>query len=452
MSVLVALLTASAGFPAIADDDLWQRDKLTGDWGGERTALKNDDGVEINLNYIGETLGDVSGGMKHGFVYQGRAELSVDADLGKSLGWNGGLFHVTGYQIQRTSGGIGANFTGSLGDPSNIEARSTTRLFTLWLQQSLLDDKVSVRFGQLAADDEFLTSPTAANLINGTFGWADLMAANLPSGGPAYPLATPGIRVQVNPAPGFSVLAGAFSGNPAGSDCSGDAQACNRHGTTFSLSGGTLWIAEIQYGINQGEQATGLPEIYKLGVWYQNGSFADQHYGLDSSGALVSLASSASVAPENHSGDEGIYAVADRMFWRATDKSRSLSGFLRTGVAPSDRNLVSFYADGGLGYAGLIPGRAQDILTFGVSYARISGDAADLDRDQRVFGTPGYPVRDQETVFELSYLAQITPWLTVLPDIQYIAHPGGFAPNPNDPSGGAIPDALVVGVRTSIAF
>jgi porin len=446
LSVMLAV-----GCAARADDDLWQRDKLTGDWSGERTALKND-GVEVNLNYIGETLGNVVRGTKRGFVYQGRAELSVDADLGKSMNWKGGQFHTTAYQIERMNGGIGANYTGSLSDPSNIEARSTTRLFTLWLQQSVLDDQASVRFGQLAADDEFLTSPTASKLINGTFGWPDLMSANLTNGGPAYPLANPGVRVQVNPAPSISVLAGAFSGNPAGSDCSGDAQACNRHGTIFSLSGGTLWITEIQYGINQGEQAAGKPEIYKVGVWYQNGSFADQRYGFDGSGTLVSLASGASVASENHSGNRGIYVVADRMFWRAADKSQSLSGFVRAGAAPSDRNQVSFYADGGLGYTGLIPGRAQDTFTFGVAYARISGDASDLDRDQRLFGTPGYPVRDQETVFELSYLAQITPWLILQPDIQYISHPGGSVPNPNNASGGAISDALVVGIRASIAF
>jgi porin len=59
---------------------------------------------------------------------------------------------------------------------------------------------------------------------------------------------------------------------------------------------------------------------------------------------------------------------------------------------------------------------------------------------------------DQETVLELNYLAQVTPWLTVQPDIQYIVNPGGLVPNPNLPNGGTTEDALVLGARTTIAF
>ena len=50
--------------------------------------------------------------------------------------------------------------------------------------------------GQIAADDEFITSQYASIFVNATFGWPDLTSANLPSGGPAYPLATPGVRVK----------------------------------------------------------------------------------------------------------------------------------------------------------------------------------------------------------------------------------------------------------------
>lgn len=436
---------------ASAEDDIWHRDTLTGDWGGARTALKNR-GIDISAIYIGEELGDVSGGMKRGFAYEGRAELTLKADLGKLMGWNGGLFHVTGYQLQRQHGGIGGGYTGSIGDPSNIEARPATRLFTLWLQQSLFDDKVSVRAGQLAADDEFLISPTAANLINGTFGWADFMAANLTNGGAAFPLATPGVRVKVSPTPAFSVLAAAFSGDPAGGGCTDDAQLCNRHGTTFSTSGGTFWIAEAQYAINQGEHAAGLPGVYKLGAWYQNAIFSDQRFGVDAAGGLVSLASSDSVDARNHKGDQGIYAVADQMLWRNADKSRSVSGFLRVGAAPDDRNVVSLYVDGGFGFAGLIPGRDMDTLTLGAAWARISDNARSLDRDTRLSGDPSQPVRDHETVIEVSYQAQVTPWFVVQPDIQYIVHPGGLVADPDDASSGTVDDALVVGTRASLTF
>jgi hypothetical protein len=49
----------------------------------------------------------------------------------------------------------------------------------------------------------------------------------------------------------------AFSGDPAGGPCNGGPQQCNRHGTTFSMSGGTLWLGEIQFGVNDGKDAPG---------------------------------------------------------------------------------------------------------------------------------------------------------------------------------------------------
>ena len=101
------------------------------------------------------------------------------------------------------------------------------------------------------------------------------------SGGPAYPLATPGVRVQVNASENITALAAVFSGNPAGANCNDVPQACNRYGTTFSFTGGSLWMGEVQYAINQGKQATGLPGVYKLGGWYATTDFADQHYGVD---------------------------------------------------------------------------------------------------------------------------------------------------------------------------
>jgi porin len=448
---ILGVIAAGAAPPVQAEDDLWHRETLTGDWQGARTAL-HDWGIDPSLSYIGETLGDVDGGTKRNFVYQGRADLSLDADLEKLVGWTGAVFHGTLYQIHRTSDGIGLSLTGSLGDPSNIEALPATRLFTLYLEQHAFGDKLSVRVGQLAADDEFLISDTAGNLINGTFGWADLGAANLPSGGAAYPLATPGVRVQVKPTDQLTLLGAVFSGDPAGHGCDTDPQICDRNGAKFSFTGGAFWIGEAQYAINQGDGAAGLPGVYKLGGWYQNARFADQRYGVDAAGHRVALASASAVGPDNHTGNFAIYGVADQMVWRSQDKSQSLSAFLRVGGAPGNRNLVSLYVDGGLGFAGLFPGREKDVLTLGVAYAKISGDASDLDRDTRAAGDPAFPIRDQETVIELNYLAQITPWFTVQPDIQYIVHPGGNVQNPNDVTGGTIPNALVIGVRASLTF
>jgi len=50
---------------------------------------------------------------------------------------------------------------------------------------------------------------------------------------------------------------------------------------------------------------------------------------------------------------------------------------------------------------------------------------------------------DYEIVIEVTYQAQITPWLVIQPDLQYIIHPGGT----RDPG-----NALILGGRASITF
>jgi carbohydrate-selective porin OprB len=49
--------------------------------------------------------------------------------------------------------------------------KSATRLYELWFEQKLLEDKLSIRFGQLGADSEFMISQGAAAFLNGTWGW-----------------------------------------------------------------------------------------------------------------------------------------------------------------------------------------------------------------------------------------------------------------------------------------
>jgi porin len=55
----------------------------------------------------------------------------------------------------------------------------------------------------------------------------------------------------------------------------------------------------------------------------------------------------------------------------------------------------------------------------------------------------GLPVRDAELAVEITYRAQITPWLAIQPDVQRVVHPG------TDPG---IPDATVCGTRIEVRF
>jgi porin len=129
-----------AASPAQAEDkskapqSIWDQPTLTGDWGGARTALSKS-GIDVSLNYIGETLSVLSGGLKTRTSFEGRFEFSVDTDLQKLIGWPDAKTHVTVYQIPGT-GRDALDNAGSITDPSNIDAWQTTRLFTAWFEQS----------------------------------------------------------------------------------------------------------------------------------------------------------------------------------------------------------------------------------------------------------------------------------------------------------------------------
>ncbi|HEX2113825.1 MAG TPA: carbohydrate porin, partial [Alphaproteobacteria bacterium] len=153
--------------------------------------------------------------------------------------------------------------------------------------------------------------------------------------------------------------------------------------------------------------------------------------------------------PLNHRNNWGVYGVIDQMILRAG--ARSVSVFARGGMVPSDRNLVSWYVDGGVGFKGFVPGRPDDILTLGVAHSKISRRAAALDYDTLFLNGPPYPIRSGETVFEASYIAQLAPWWSLQPDLQYIVRPGGNVPHPLDPAR-IVKDAVVVGVRTTLTF
>ncbi len=77
-------------------------------------------GIRPSLTYIGEVLGNASGGIRRGAIYDGRLDLAIDADLEKLLGWSGAKFHAN---VFNTHGdGLSREYLGNLMTVSNIEA------------------------------------------------------------------------------------------------------------------------------------------------------------------------------------------------------------------------------------------------------------------------------------------------------------------------------------------
>jgi porin len=417
---------------------------LTGDWGGLRSYLEGL-GVTFTVSYTNDFLANVGGGIKTGAVGIGIFQPQINLDLQKLLGWEGDLVHIHGLV---THGPLfSANYLGNILAVSNLEAGPVARLYALWYEHNAPGDRWSVRAGLMLGDSQFLQSDTASSFINNGISWPTFLAANLPASGPAYPLPAPGIRVRVKPRDDIMLQAAVFTGDPSGGIGSNQPVPLPT-GTVFSFSGGAFVIAEASYLPNQGKDAPELPGAYRIGAWYHTSShFADQRFDITG----LSLASPQSTGiPLEHAGDYGVYGVIDQTLYRVpgTD-DQGLSAFLRAGGVPNDRNLISFYADGGLLYKGLVPGRPDDKVGVAFAYARIGNNARGLDGDIGAFGNFFYPVRSGEAMIEMMYQTQWTKWWTVQPEVQYIIRPGGGVLNPGD---GLRPNAWVMVLRSTISF
>lgn len=422
---------------------VWRRASLFATWGGLRPALEQR-GITFGVQEASEVLGNVTGGTRRAIIYEGLTQLSLGLDTAAAFGWAGGTFNISALQIHGR--GLSLNALGNnLHTVSSLEAERGTLLFELWYEQAF-GKTVSVRVGQLAADQEFMVSAYAALFTNHTFGWSTHPSIDLPSGGPSYPLATPGVRLRVTPSDNLTVLAAVFNGDPAGAG-DGTPQQRNPSGTAFRLGDGVLAIAEVQYGVG-GDGETSLPGTYKIGGWYNSQPFADQRRNA----AGLSLADPGDdPVGRRHRGNYGIYATMDQLVWRrAGTKDGGIGVFARAMGSPGDRNLVNAYLDAGITWKGLWPGRDSDTAGLAVGYARISDAADKLDSDMA--GLDGRtPVRRHETVLEATYQYQVAPWLQVQPSIQYVFNLNGGVLNPRDPSK-RLGDALVLGMRTNVTF
>lgn len=368
-------------------------------------------GVNYGLHYLGEYFDVTSGGQSRGSTYNGLVEGIVDFDLEKIAGWKGAVVHANVYYVH---GEGPTEKTGSIFAVSNIEGLEAFRLDELWLEQSFADDRVKLKFGAIAADTEFFTSDASSHFINGTFGWAGILASNMIQGGPAYPLTSMGVRVEFNPNDDLNIRAAVFNGSPA-NPFAADPQRDNRHGTDFRFGDGQLLIAEGAYHYHAALEGT-----IKLGGWAQinsdTGVYSDFRTG----------------APED--GTHGLYAIVDQQIWKNGD-DQSVNVFGRISGSPENKSLMDFYFDTGIVFTGFVPGRKDDSFGAAFGYGKISDDF-------RAFSPDG-PFSSHESVLEINYAAHVASGVLLVPDFQYFWNPGV------DPE---VDHAAVFGLRADVHY
>jgi porin len=426
---------------------------LLGNMGGLRPFLSQY-GMSFALQETSEVLGNVTGGLHQGFEYDGLTQMVLQLDTNRAFGWYGGTFNASALQIHGRN--LSADNLGTLQTSSGIEADRATRLWELWYDQKFLEeDRLDIKAGQQSLDQEFIVSQNALLFVNTMFGWPMVPSADLPGGGPAYPLSALGVRARYRPIDPVTFLVGVFNGSPVSVHDTGDSQQANSSGANFPVNGGALVFAEMQYSypalgsMLYADQSEPLARVYKIGFWYDTEHFNDLRF--DNTG--LSLANPASTGiPQQHRGDYSIYAVADQLIWVDPQESdRTISLFGRAmGTPEANRNLIDFSLNFGMTFHEPFLHRDDDTFGVGMGYARVSGQAAGLDQDTAFYTGAFNPTRTNEAYLEVTYQYAVAPWLQLQPDFQYIFNPGGGIANSSGTA--RVKDEAVLGVRTNILF
>ena len=161
-----------------------------------------------------------------------------------------------------------------------------------------------------------------------------------------------------------------------------------------------------------------------LGAWYYTARFPDLLDTLSDGG------------PVRHRGSAGGYLIADQTVWSAGHgRPGALTAFVQLGLGDGRVNQIGGYLGAGLTITAPFPSRTQHAVGLAVAAAR---NGSHYERAQRVTGIPAAG----ETTAELTYLAQLGPWLAVQPDVQYVIHPGGTR---------AVRNAVVLGLRVAVS-
>lgn len=359
---------------------LWERSHLLGDPAHARLSLE-EAGLVIDATLIADLSKNISGGINPAGTFRHLFDFSIEWDLEPVLDVEGGTFFV-GFQTQE--GQDGSVETGDLQAYSNIDASDFTALYEVWYQQLLFDGMARIKAGKIDVNADFAFVDNGGEFIHSSPGFSPTIFVL-----PTYPDPSFGVLGFIGEGGGLYAGGGVFDGAMQ----EGISTGTRGPSTLFGDPADLFLIGELGYAL--GEDDAQLPGRIAGGVWHHTGGFATFAGGVDS-------------------GTTGLYLVFDQQLYAEPGgDDQGLYFFAQYGYADAAVSAVEHHLGAGAQWVGLIPERDTDVAGLMVSYARLSEEAGAGFTD------------DAETAAELFYKAQLTPWLSLKPDLQYIANPGG---------------------------
>ncbi|MBI5792850.1 MAG: carbohydrate porin [Rhodocyclales bacterium] len=415
-TLITAFSCLAVAAPALAGDEPppnFAEDRLTGDWGGTRSAAAKKGFEFEGLARIDalRNRGAISNGSRH----ISHLDFKLKMDLEKAIGWNGGSAMVN----VLSDGGWGPNarHVGAQMGVTNVEigAPTTTRLFQAWLQQSFLDDRLAVLAGLYPIDSEFFTMDSAGVFIGPQYGTpADLAQTRGPS---IFNNSAFGLRAKWNITKSTYAMGAVLDGIP------NDPARPKRTAIRFAKNDGSFNIGEFGWLPEaENEKFKGHAKA-AIGLWGYSTKVNDQR-DLDAAGN-----------PELRS-QRGGYILGERsLVHLGGEQERFISAFARYTWTDGDSTPVKNSVNLGLHVKGPVASRPDDVLGFAWSRAGMSQKWRDVQ------AVPG-DTKSAEDVLEITWRVAVTPWLAIQPNYQQMRNPGG----------GSAPKAKLIGARIDVTL
>jgi len=399
--------------------DLWTSKTMTSNWGGVRTDLENV-GITLQLTYQQQFMVNTLGGLetKNGNDFAASYDGTLLLDFGKMKLIPGGEFF---FRYKGTSGGEISDFDrekiGGL-SRTNADAGTEEPIFVdkWWWRQRLFDDRLELRLGLFPTAKDILDVSKVANSEDTQFMNQSLILNR----GIAH-FKGLGFYMHAWPTDWLYVKAAVVDAGFRERRTGFDSAFHDRHdgSTHFGV------IYEVGAIPNLPSPNGKMAGNYRIGSWYNPN--VRQVYTNTRDGAII---------PENESGDVGIYLGADQMVFKETNDPKDTQGltvFARYAATRGHINQIEHAWSTGAQYVGLIPTRDKDVLGFAVAQSILS----------RQLRSTINSLADRETVYELYYAYELTPWCVISPDFQVVTNPGG---DKNDR------DTFVAGLRLRLTF
>ena len=398
-------------------------------WSKARDALTAQ-GITPSFTYDGAIASNLGGGAKRGTTYLGNFHFQLLLDGDKLVNWPGLTVFLNGLGLH---GGQPSAYAGDAQGVSNIAGPHGFKLYEAWLQDNFFGAQFSALAGLYDLNSEFYRLQTAGLFLNSSFGIGPEFAQSGLAGPSIFPNTSVGARFAYKPAPNIVLRSAVLNGVPV--DRPNGSQGVFERGDGLLLVGEAAFLnrpapeappsgARFRIG-----RASGLPpydDKLALGGWHYTANFNDlSQLGPDGT-------------PAQRHGSGGVYAIADHLFFQGTrDPSQRVTGFLQLGIGDNRVNRFGSYIGAGMAAAGFIPGRSSDEFGLAVAAARNGAHYVNSQAQQ------GTPVTGAEIALELTYLAQLTDWIALQPDLQYVIHPNT---NP------ALKNALVLQCQIEVSF